>query len=107
VTGGVLLVAIGGVLLYLTVEEYLPINYGVYPALLILIGLVVLAETLLVNIFALVVSRLIRRWWWCFPRLRLSLKASSARAGKAWQGEERCTIHDGNRPWAVGCFLGG
>lgn len=57
---GGLLVAIGGVLLYLTMEEYLPINYGVYPALLILIGLVVLAETLLVNVFALVVSRMIR-----------------------------------------------
>jgi putative ABC transport system permease protein len=60
VTVGGLLVAIGGVLLYLTMEEYLPINYGVYPALLILIGLVVLAETLLVNVFAMVVSRMIR-----------------------------------------------
>lgn len=57
---GIVLVSVGGVLLYLTMEEYLPINYGVYPALLILIGLVVLAETLLVNIFASVVSKMIK-----------------------------------------------
>jgi putative ABC transport system permease protein len=60
ITAGCLLVAVGGVLLFMTMEGYLPINYGVYPALLILIGLVVLAETLLVNITAEMVSRLIR-----------------------------------------------
>src|SRR5204863_10183687 len=57
---GGLLVAVGGVLLFLAMQGYLPINYGVYPALLILIGLVVLAETLLVNIVASLVSKLIR-----------------------------------------------
>lgn len=60
IAAGCLLVAVGGVLLFMTMEGYLPINYGVYPALLILIGLVVLAETLLVNITAEIVSRLIR-----------------------------------------------
>lgn len=57
---GSLLLVVGGVLLFLAMQGYLPISYGVYPALLILIGLVVLAETLLVNVVAQFVSRLIR-----------------------------------------------
>jgi putative ABC transport system permease protein len=60
ITAGIFMVAGGGVLLFFTMNNYIPVNYGIYAALIILIGMVVLAETLLVNIVAELVSWMIR-----------------------------------------------
>lgn len=46
---GIGFLAVGGLMLYATMQRYLPITWGVYPALLMLVGMVVLAETLLVR----------------------------------------------------------
>ena len=56
----VALLIVGGIMLFATMQGFLPIDYGVYPALIILIGMVVLAETLLVHPVSAFVSTLIQ-----------------------------------------------
>jgi putative ABC transport system permease protein len=46
---GILLVGVGGCLLYMTMRGYVPVTWGVYPALLQLLGLVTLFEATLVE----------------------------------------------------------
>jgi putative ABC transport system permease protein len=60
VSAGVLLLTVGSVLLYLTMNGYLPIDWGVYWALIQLLGMVVLAESIMLVPGAAIVSRMIR-----------------------------------------------
>lgn len=57
---GCLLVALGGIGLVLAVYQFLPVEWGVYPALILLIGLVILAESVLLEPGSAVVTWLIR-----------------------------------------------
>jgi putative ABC transport system permease protein len=60
IVAGALLIAVGATLLYLTMNQYLPVEWGIYPALLMLLGMVVLFETLLINSVTSTVSRMLR-----------------------------------------------
>lgn len=60
VAAGVVLLAIGGSLLAFTMYGYLPIDLGVYWALMQLLGMVVLAESIMLIPGAAIVSRMIR-----------------------------------------------
>jgi putative ABC transport system permease protein len=57
---GVGMIVLGIAMLYLTMNEYLPVTWGIYPALLMLLGMVVLAETLLIGPVSTLVAAMIR-----------------------------------------------
>jgi putative ABC transport system permease protein len=60
---GTTIVGLGGIMLTLTMNNVLPITWGVYAAIAILLGLVVLAETVLLLPVSTIVSHGIRPWF--------------------------------------------